>query len=65
MSTIAEPHVCEIMLGHKLPGVWQVYDKHLYLDEQKKKAYTEWWHRLKRINSNESNVVTIDDKRAI
>ncbi|HDM8068674.1 integrase family protein [Vibrio harveyi] len=34
MASIAEPHICEIMLGHKLPGVWQVYDKHLYLDEQ-------------------------------
>lgn len=25
-STLTEPHVAEIMLGHRLPGTWQVYD---------------------------------------
>jgi integrase len=44
-SRLTQPHVAEIMLGHKLPGVWQVYDHHLYLEEQAI-AYKEWWARL-------------------
>ncbi|MBO9493812.1 integrase family protein [Thalassotalea sp. G20_0] len=44
-STLTEPHVAEIMLGHKLPGEWQVYDHHLYIEEQAE-AYSKWWTRL-------------------
>jgi integrase len=44
-SSLAEPHVCEMMLGHTLPGVWQVYDHHHYLDEQRA-AYQAWWQLL-------------------
>ncbi len=44
-STLTEPHIAEIMLGHKLPGQWQVYDQYDYMKEQTE-AYTEWWHRL-------------------
>lgn len=44
-SDITEPHIAEMMLGHKLPGVWGVYDKHGYLDEMRK-AYSLWWARL-------------------
>lgn len=46
-SSLAEPHVCEMMLGHTLPGVWQIYDHHHYLDEQKA-AYQVWWQTLKQ-----------------
>lgn len=46
-SSLAEPHVCEMMLGHTLPGVWQVYDHHHYLDEQKA-AYQSWWELLRQ-----------------
>ncbi|EPA97866.1 integrase family protein [Pseudomonas sp. G5(2012)] len=38
-STLTEPHFAEIMLGHKLPGSWQVYDQYDYLAEQKE-AYS-------------------------
>lgn len=48
MSTIASPHVCEIMLGHKLPTVWATYDKHDYLDEQAV-AYEIWAKKLQQI----------------
>lgn len=48
MSTITEPHVCEIMLGHKLPGVWSVYDKYQYIEEQRM-AYTKWHYKLNEI----------------
>ncbi|MEY0254505.1 tyrosine-type recombinase/integrase [Morganella morganii] len=48
MSEITTPHVAEIMLGHKLPGIWQVYDKHTYLDEQRE-AYEKWWDKLTKI----------------
>lgn len=47
-STLTEPHVAEIMLGHKLPGVWQTYDRHAYLDEQRG-AYNAWADRLEQI----------------
>ena len=44
-STLTEPHIAEIMLGHKLPGSWQVYDQYDYLPEQKE-AYSAWCKRL-------------------
>lgn len=44
-SELTEPHIAEMMLGHKLPGVWGVYDKHGYLDEMRA-AYCLWWARL-------------------
>jgi len=47
-STLTEPHIAEIMLAHKLPGSWQVYDHHDYLDEQAE-AYRKWWDRLTKI----------------
>jgi hypothetical protein len=47
-STLAEPHVCELMLGHVLPGVWQVYDRHGYLEEQAA-AYKAWHARVMQL----------------
>lgn len=44
-STLTEPHIAEIMLGHRLPGAWQVYDQYDYLPEQAK-ALTAWAKRL-------------------
>lgn len=44
-STLAQPHVAEIMLGHKFPGTWQTYDHYTYLKEQAA-AYSAWWKRL-------------------
>ena len=44
-STLTDPHIAEIMLGHRLPGSWQVYDFYDYLPEQKM-AYQAWWERL-------------------
>lgn len=44
-STLTQPHVAEKMLGHKLGGVWEVYDKHDYLEEQRL-AYEAWLLRL-------------------
>ncbi len=29
-STLTEPHIAEIMLGHSLGGVWKTYDRHDY-----------------------------------
>lgn len=49
-STLTEPHIAEIMLGHKLLGQWQVYDKYDYLDEQKL-AYEKWFNKLMTIVS--------------
>lgn len=48
ISELTQPHVAEIMLGHKLPGIWQVYDKYTYLDEQRE-AYEKWWDKLTKI----------------
>lgn len=48
-STIAPPHVAEIILGHKLPGEWLTYDKHDYLEEQAD-AYKLWWTKLESLS---------------
>lgn len=48
-STLTEPHIAEIMLGHKLPGSWQVYDQYDYLAEQKE-AYSAWCERLSKLS---------------
>ncbi|WP_445363192.1 tyrosine-type recombinase/integrase [Microbulbifer sp. ANSA003] len=49
-SELTEPHIAEIMLGHKLPGQWQVYDHYDYLKEQTE-AYTKWWVKLTNFTS--------------
>lgn len=54
-SQLAQPHIAEIMLGHTLPGVWRVYDKHDYLDEQAE-AYRAWHQRLMDIVATPPNV---------
>jgi integrase len=47
-STLTEPHIAEIMLGHRLPGTWQVYDHYDYLLEQGK-ALSAWTERLQSL----------------
>ena len=47
-STITHPHIAEIMLGHKLPGEWQTYDHHLYLEEQTE-CLIKWVDRINTI----------------
>ncbi len=44
-STLTQPHVAGVMLGHRLPGTWQTYDHYTYLKEQAA-AYSAWWKRL-------------------
>lgn len=45
-STLTDPHIAELMLGHSLGGiVWRTYDKHDYLKEQAE-AYEAWCNRL-------------------
>lgn len=49
-STLTAPHIAEIMLGHRMPGAWQVYDHHDYLQEQAE-AYGAWFKRLARLTA--------------
>lgn len=49
---MTDPHIAEIMLGHRLPGEWQVYDHYQYLDEQAE-AYSKWWERLMQITDSQ------------
>jgi len=49
-STLAPPHIGEIILGHKLPGIWQTYDRYDYLEEQVD-AYKKWWDRLQALTA--------------
>jgi integrase len=49
-STLTAPHIAEIMLGHRLPGAWQVYDHHDYLQEQAE-AYTAWFRKLETLTA--------------
>jgi len=44
-STLTEPHIAEIMLGHRMPGAWQVYDHYDYVPEQAA-ALTAWFRKL-------------------
>ncbi|WP_337036389.1 tyrosine-type recombinase/integrase [Pantoea agglomerans] len=57
-ASIAPPHVCEVMMGHALPGIWAVYDHNDYLDEQRK-AYTAWWALVMKIVNGEQKVRSI------
>lgn len=67
-STLAPPHIAEIMLGHSLGGVWRTYDQHDYLQEQAK-AYEAWCERLfvlvgiREPKPSNDNVVEIDSRR--
>ncbi len=56
LAGLTEPHVAEIMLGHKLPGVWQVYDQSHYIDEQRI-AYARWWAQVESLVYGEGKVV--------
>lgn len=44
-SSLCQPHIAEIMLGHTLPGEWMTYDQYAYLDEQRA-AYSAWVDKL-------------------
>ncbi len=56
---IAPFHICEIMLGHKLPGDWSAYDKNTYL-EQQRAAYSAWWTRMHTIKADSDNVKVVN-----
>jgi integrase len=48
-----EPHVAELVLGHKLPGMRGVYDVHSYATEQRE-ALEKWSAHLRVISSAEA-----------
>lgn len=52
-SKLTEPHVAELMLGHKVPSEWESYDHHHYLDE-KTDAYSALCKRLTEIIGSDS-----------
>ncbi|MBN7895232.1 tyrosine-type recombinase/integrase, partial [Providencia rettgeri] len=54
ISELTDPHIAEIMVGHKLPGVWQTYDKFTYLKQQHE-AYEKWWDKVLRIAYHSPN----------
>jgi len=51
-STLTQPHIAEIILGHSLGKIWHTYDQHHYLDEQRE-AYEKWVVRLKGLIGGE------------
>lgn len=68
-STLTDPHIAEIMLGHTLGGVWKTYDQHNYLKEQAI-AYEAWCDRLFGLvglkpltTPSNDNVVNLDSRR--
>lgn len=61
-SLTRHQHIAEIMLGHKLPGIWQVYDHYDYLPEQAE-IYKAWWDRLQRIKFPDIYDNVVDLKR--
>ncbi len=52
---------CEKMLGHKLAGEADVYDRHDYL-EQMTPIYRQWWNELKRFEQGDRKVVPLYKK---
>ena len=54
-STLIDPHVAEIMLGHRLPGSWQIYDRYDYVQEQAR-AYAGWAERLDGMVTQQSEI---------
>lgn len=68
-STLTQPHIAEVLLGHSLGGVWRTYDQHDYLKEQAK-AYEAWCDRLFGLvglqaptNPSNNNVVALESRR--
>lgn len=47
-STLTQPHIAEMMLGHKIQGEWMTYDQHHYLEEQSD-CLNQWTARLRSI----------------
>lgn len=54
---------CEKMLGHKLPGEADVYDRHDYLAEMTP-IYRKWWNKLKQLEQGDRKVVPLYRKQA-
>ena len=68
-STLTDPHIAEIMLGHSLGVVWKTYDRHDYLKEQAI-AYNAWCDRLfgfvglkPSTTPSNDNVIAINSRR--
>ncbi len=57
-AKFGEWSVCERMMGHKLPGEADVYDKHDYV-EMMRPIYKQWWTELQRIQFGGENVVSM------
>lgn len=60
-SSIGEWSICEKMLGHKLPGEADVYDRHHYT-EQMTIVYRRWWGILKALENGSDKVVPLKQK---
>lgn len=52
------PHVGELCLGHKLPAMMAVYNKHEYLEERKD-ALEKWSDKIEMLVTN-NNVVVLN-----
>lgn len=48
LSSLAAPHVCELVIGHIKKGMNAVYDQHEYGDEMRK-ALDAWAAKLRSI----------------
>lgn len=49
-STLTQPHVAELMLGHSLGSVFMTYDQYDYIPEMRE-AYAAWLNRLSLYSS--------------
>jgi len=53
-----EPYVVEMMLGHALGGVFEIYNKHSFI-EQKRTALDKWIDRIELLAQDNDNVVLL------
>lgn len=53
-----EPYLVEMLLGHKLGGVFETYNKHSFID-QKLDALDKWLDRLELLAQGDNNVLIL------
>ncbi|QSX32502.1 integrase family protein [Shewanella avicenniae] len=63
-SDLGEWAVCEKMLGHKLHGEADVYDRATYTDKMAV-IYRQWWGIMKALEHGDENIVPLSRKRVV
>lgn len=63
-SDLGDWAICEKMLGHRLPGEADVYDRNTYTNTMTT-IYRKWWSIMKALETGDTNVVPLNRKRVV